>query len=426
MSKVLTREQILKISHKPLVIRSKVYGSLKLRGFLSLNDISDILKFVIKKLDDKEFTVAVLNAQIIVKDEAAINLESWDDKRLISVTRKLGEKVFANDLNGQKIKTYSDFKIVAEKHVEEFNKNTAKTMKGFYESINKTLKIQEQMANIVGAVTKNLVLDMQVVTSGITSMLANTIRTFDVARVVQATLIPSLPNLDVLFDFIEKSKRETDEILILLEESEYELAIDVLQDRYFRELLKIKISQRKAVVTKKLVQITASYEFNKDLEKLFEATCLGSRWHPLKQALLAHQSHQYYLSVPVFLAQAEGIFTDLLVLKKLAYKKEKMLYALANGFPKKNRSGKLLRLDTLGQKTTHAKGHFEEDKFIEITVDAIVGRFVKVRNGVFHGRINNYGTAANSTKALLLVFTLAGLFERDVNSSSDKSVVDEQ
>jgi len=102
MSKVLTREQILKISHKPLMIRSKVYGSLKLRGFLSLNDISDILKFVIKKLDDKEFTVAVLNAQIIVKDEAAINLESWDDKRLISVTRKLGEKAFANDLNGQK------------------------------------------------------------------------------------------------------------------------------------------------------------------------------------------------------------------------------------------------------------------------------------------------------------------------------------
>src|SRR5690606_31849882 len=107
--------------------------------------------------------------------------------------------------------------------------------------------------------------------------------------------------------------------------------------------------------------------------------------------------------------------------KKIAYKKDKNIYALTNGSPKKNRKGKLLRLDTLNQKINHAKGHFEEEKYIEITVDTIVGRFVKVRNGVFHGKVSNYGISTNSTKAILIVFTLANMLEREVNNPSGQS-----
>ena len=414
MSKILTRKEILKISRGPVVIRSKVYGTLKLRGYLSINDILNISKSVVKNLDDKEFTIAVLSAQMLAENENAISFVARNDKNIIFIARKWGEKVFSNDLDGQKIKTYSDFKNISSKHVDDFNKKMTASVKGLGESVAQTMKIQQQMAGLVGAATKKIAFDMQLATNGITSMLANTIKAFDVARVIQSALIPSLPNLDIFFDIIAKNTKETNQILSLLEDSEYELAVDILQERYSQELLKINVPQRKAIVTKKLVQITASYEFNKDLEKLFEDSHLRSRWPALKQALLAHQSRQYYLSIPVFLAQAEGMFTDLLVLKKIAYKKEKAIYALAGGFPKRNKRGKLVRLDTLNQKTIHAKGHFEEDKFIEITVDAIVSRFVEVRNGVFHGKINNYGTAANSTKALLLVFTLAGLLERDI------------
>ncbi len=442
MSKVLTREEILNFSQKPLVIRSKVYGDIKLKGFLSLNDIFSILEFVENKLEDKEFTIAVLNAQLLERENKKIDLSSWDDKTLMSVARKFGKKVFANDLNGQEINNYSNFKTIASKHVDDFNKRISIPIRNMGASAAHALKMHQQTVNTMAALANKIVHESQITNtikniekialraSDFQKSIENTIvstaskiaRDMQIANTVFANNIRSFNNIQIaginlspLFTLIEKNKEDTNEILSLMEELEYELAIDILKDKFSRDLLKIKVSRRKSVVTKKLVQITTSFDFVKRLEILFEIPDLKSRWPSLKQALLAHQTHQYYLSIPVFLAHAEGVFTELLVLRNLAYKERKSVYAMENGSPKTSKkNGKLLKLDTLNQKTTHAKGHFEEYKFIEVTVDAIVSRFVNVRNGIFHGRIHNYGTAANSTKVLLLVFTLAGLLERDL------------
>ena len=97
----------------------------------------------------------------------------------------------------------------------------------------------------------------------------------------------------------------------------------------------------------------------------------------------------------------------MLVQRKLAYKKRSNIYALnPDGSTKVNKKNERIKLDTLSQKTRHAKGKFEE-LFISATVDEIIEGIIPKRNSILHGKNIRYASAKLSTQTVLLLHYLA-------------------
>ncbi|NOT05244.1 MAG: hypothetical protein HOP27_11655 [Anaerolineales bacterium] len=399
-----------KESHKPIVFRSKRYGTVKLQSFIRWGDSKFFLTYQRESnLDSREFTLQIINRFVLQPSNE--DFSTWNDRSLLLLVRKWADKALKDDIS-EEIKSFDDFRKTVFKHIDNTNESIKESLRGISEI---TTNQAKAISNILSPLTTQVISSLS---SQISSIVAGAVSALSSATIIQSSLIPKLPDLKNIFAFVEQATRETNEFLNLLEKSEYEHAAVILEDRFTKELLKVRPDRQQAVITKKLMGITTDYEFANEMERLFSISQLRGRWTAMKQALLAHQTHQYFVSIPVFLAQAEGIFTELLVMRNLAYKEKNKVFALKDGSPKKNIKEKIIGLNTLNEKVVHAKGHFDDEKIIRITVDTLVGRFTSKRNDILHGRINNYGNAKTSTQTLLLVFTLAGVLESDLNDTN--------
>lgn len=117
----------------------------------------------------------------------------------------------------------------------------------------------------------------------------------------------------------------------------------------------------------------------------------SERSKPLEAAFRAHRSKEYYLSIPVFFAQADGISKDLsqfqFFLNNKQFSPQVSSWAEAN--PKIWIHVALCA--ALKQKGAFQK-HFTEPNKIGFT-----------RHSILHGESNDYGTEINSLKAISLV-----------------------
>lgn len=123
------------------------------------------------------------------------------------------------------------------------------------------------------------------------------------------------------------------------------------------------------------------------------------RMGPLSSAVRAHLGGEYYCSVPVFLAQTEGLLCDLLG---------------TNGAH--HLTGKM-RKKVRGSLETGVEGGIEErvgqalrEYYLErvmgsVQPDSVPEEFLR-RNLILHGADNTYGTEAMSWKAILLFDTI--------------------
>jgi hypothetical protein len=116
-----------------------------------------------------------------------------------------------------------------------------------------------------------------------------------------------------------------------------------------------------------------------------------NRLKPLEAAFRAHDSKEFYLSIPVFFAQADGISKDLsqfqFFLNNRDFSPKVSSWAEAN--PKIWIHIALCA--ALKEKGAFQKHHLQSNK-IDIT-----------RHSVLHGESNDYGTEINSLKAISLV-----------------------
>jgi len=448
----------MKESQGKVLYRSKQYGTIKFRQLL-MKDILVLADLVEKGLPAKEFSIHFLKNQI---EESTISIDEfakWDEKVLLQLAKKYSPRLISGEQ--YQIKTFEDFQKAAVSKLQKFKNVTVVsqrvTIPGLESAISGYLsaaRVHEQIGGmasvILGAMNSqawlNSIVEQQNrlysamasrLLDSVYETMSNSISTLAIqaagqavnvansfsARILESfasynnfenfrsALFPSFPDLSSFFDGLERYQQEFDEkfdqLLKELDASDFELAILVLEEEFAFKVARSKPTARKGIITKKLTTVTSAPEFIHELEVSFACEILQKRWPIVRQGLLAHQSRQYILSIPVLLSQVEGIFTDLLVQRKLAYKKRSNIYALnPDGSTKVNKKNERIKLDTLSQKTRHAKGKFEE-LFISATVDEIIEGIIPKRNSILHGKNIRYASAKLSTQTVLLLHYLA-------------------
>jgi hypothetical protein len=197
--------------------------------------------------------------------------------------------------------------------------------------------------------------------------------------------------------------QEIEHIDPLIEASGYgflnldELSISFLYD--LAQANRVHPKSQKANITKKLWSLTCSEEFKTELHTNFHASSvLKRRWKVIEAALEAHQTHQYFLSVPPLIAQVEGTYTDLLVLKEMAFRKGRDVFTIQKGM----RGKKVIGLNNLIERTD-----LKNDPAFVKVADFLLKKLVPQRNAILHGRVTTYNKAQLSIQLLLALFVLS-------------------
>ena len=411
--KTLTLKDFRK-SQKPLLYRSKRYGSVRIRPFVSLNDLAELSKFTKDtQITSREFTEKVL--MLVVEESGDKNFSAWDDKTLIAVARKWVRAAMPKDIGDGEIRTFDDFQSIVLAHVNkswaEIQKSTSVVLKNIENTTKPMMAALSRqldvMANIQPTIEimrhqLSLITNMRPMMTTITEAIQTISKLSDFA----SSLIPKLPDFSNFFISVRRSVEEANEIREILSLSEYELAPLLLDTS---ELKGLKGKPIKQIVTRKLVAVTLSDDFSDEIERLFNIPALRKRRLAIKQAMVAHRTRQYFLSVPVFLSQAEGVFTELLVIRDLAER-------VKGGVVGKKDRNKLISLQ---KKVNLAKGRFEPG-LEKTAVDVVLDRMVNKRNEILHGgNASRYGTSRMSTETLLLLYALSSFLESDLDSQED-------
>jgi hypothetical protein len=127
----------------------------------------------------------------------------------------------------------------------------------------------------------------------------------------------------------------------------------------------------------------------------------------MRDALRAHSERRYALSVPVFIAQAEGMLTDFLVQAGLVRRVGARVFAAdpASGDFKRGRDGKRIQLVGWDPKLQSAR--LTADAIMEDLATDLVSVFVPQRNAILHGHALNYAEHRRSAYALLVAAATA-------------------
>ena len=381
---------------KVLVFRSQKYGVIRLRKFLSTNDFIVLIGHLKNnEIDLKEFTIKVLNDVVLVTPEE--NLQNWEDSALISIARKWAKRAIPEDIDERGIKNFEDFKIAVSKHINRMLKMTGETVKLIGESMNG-----------IGVVLASQIADMR---SQISFLFNEITRAFTGTKLIQGILDQAISDFQKSLLSILESAENADNLRKILESSGYELAPLIIHSH---DLLDLKDKNFEPTITNRIFNLTKNDDLIVEVESAFVSPQLKKRVPALKQALIAHQSRQFYLSTPVFIAQTDGIFTDWLILLKLVRRQKGIVVAC-----EKEKTDKMKKLISLGARVEHAKENLDTDGLLKIAIDNVLTRSIGKRNSVLHGESSNYGTAKNSTQALLMVLFFADVLESAIKNKKE-------
>lgn len=130
----------------------------------------------------------------------------------------------------------------------------------------------------------------------------------------------------------------------------------------------------------------------------------------LKDGLEAHSNRKYTLSVPVFLAQADGMFSD--IFKGNLFVREKNIdKKIGKKFNKQDQNNFFITLGLFSIQKIISENSLNESYG---NIDRIENRYVSKslnRHTVLHGKSVDYDTHINSLKAISLVSMLAYISE---------------
>lgn len=167
-------------------------------------------------------------------------------------------------------------------------------------------------------------------------------------------------------------------------------------------------SEHNGIVDQKMIEL-----LNIHFEELFEEIVLNypHRLNPLEAAFKAHNNENYFLSIPVFLAQSDGICEEITGKKLFGGKQKKgSKEHKPNTFDWVNslqNDGKVL--DAFLEPLRHKEGlnkHISKVDNIGFT-----------RHSVLHGENNTYGTEINSYKAMSMLFYVSHLVQSIIDKT---------
>lgn len=231
---------------------------------------------------------------------------------------------------------------------------------------------------------------------------------------IQAIINDTIPKLDFgdLFSALPdltKLIREWERLENELEQTGYgfTLHLNVWTLGSLRDSASINPKVRDAALTNKLLAVTRGQKFEDVMKQTFkESSVLKRRLLIIERAFSAHRERNYTMSIPVLLAQLEGVVTDILILKRMVAPKGKKLYIRnSDGKIKLDSKNKPVQIHGLGQIVQHA--NVKDQEVLNAVVTVLTNQLVGDRNAILHGRRISYGTAKLSTQVLLLISVIA-------------------
>jgi hypothetical protein len=407
--------------YRPALIEIEIeeYGTILLRSSLITRSISEIGNP--NDWSPRELTVKLLSDMIYSPSLDIDEVRSWDDSLVEKIARTwLAEKSGEKWALPEGVPFFEAMQRGYEEYIEGFYHDIQATISKAYapvfQSINEV--IQPQLANFGLQINQSI----QAIQNSINLMAESVLGNFqaNLNRIVDSVRI-EIPKIQVggffenLPDFTELAKR--------LES--YGRAADVLNEGGYSFLLRywtladigqfvgmdqVDVRVRNAAVTNKLLGMTRQNDFIEALETYFESSSvLRRRWRIIQQALIAHQSRNYILSIPTFLAQVEGIFTDALIVKGMVIRANGHLYINdGTGNPKLDKKGKPIQLHGLGQKVQNSD--LQSEYILQGLAEFFVSYLVPERNEIMHGSYLSYDKAKLSLQLILNIFLLAAEF----------------
>lgn len=439
---------------RAIIIRSRRYGCIQLRP-ITINDHLFLTKLLATKLSAREFTVQVIHHQLITPELEIETVGNWGNRLLARVARTWvkHERVLNTDLP-EGVGAFEGFQQVINTYVSERNREMAEKLEPIIDPLmdgirylsqnrdmilsKETLKrIDERMQNIIHSPLLLAAQKLhQTVLPPVPSYLENIQTTIvapyeswmkeieksiqqlaKTAQVVEQSLqrivgfaqvnvqklFSELPDLNTIQQHLEI----LDKAGVAFEKSGYGFTDHLWSVRFVVELAYVSPKVQQAVITNKILAQTRSNEFEAALrDRMQNSTLLQRRWRIVALALEAHRNRQYLLSIPPLLAQVEGIFTDMLILKGMAIARNGKLYARgADGKEKRDKNQKPIPLTGLSQKAAHSR--FQNHDVVQRIVDLFMKYLTENRNAILHGQQTTYGRAKLSTQTLLVLHILA-------------------
>ncbi len=432
------------VSSKPIRIRSHRHGTIKLRR-LSVGTSGFLYTLVDLNLPAREFAVQLIHRYLISPELDLETIRAWPDRLLLRV--ELG---WVQELSSIKDSLPDDkptFDMLQRILVEYIAEQTQKlrdairvnlghwiapsnvllsSIQSTMQNINQAL-IQSTMQNINQALADSVQSSMhsliqqasQAFEESTSKLFQSAIDSFSESiRIVSQgiittgldqlnnlrPLLPTLSDLSAFAQLLEESRIVGEEF----EASGYRFTAHLWDMAFVDSLIRVSPKVRKAALTNKVLAITRSQEFEQNLQELcVSLPLLRRRWKIVKLALEYHQRREYLASVPLLLAQVEGLFTDAMILYRMAAPKGRKLYA--RGSDDKlilNAKMKPIEVMTLRAKVDYAP-KFKSHAVLKNVIDLFLDQLIAERNNILHGRRTAYGTAKLSNQLLLLIYVLA-------------------
>lgn len=230
-----------------------------------------------------------------------------------------------------------------------------------------------------------------------------------------------LPDLNLVTQAIERIREAEGEDA--LEANDFGFASYLVPREFLIGLASIALPARGLDITSHLTSLTTEASFREELrEKMSQSDTLARRWPIVDRALKAHCEDDYFLSIPALLPQVEGAMADALTLKGTVIVVEGKLYwkdpdtGNAKVSKKGRRKGEPIQIT--GGKQLLQNQPLREHPILQGVADVLAANVLKDKNDkkdkmfddrnlILHGNSVDYNKAELSTRALLVLLTVA-------------------
>jgi hypothetical protein len=405
----------------------------KLRD-LTLRDIETIQLLDNGDLNAREFCVAVLDNQLVNEAGYNANLRGALDAQILEIGFQWVNEIGSEALSSSDERSFETLAADIRQLVQGIQKNIGEIVKSFATAgLAMASTIQASMIGLSSIsrwrgeqlrAVQSLADSVQNAAYAITAATANLAKGFvDVAGHLAQSLHGSVPSLSSFLtnlpdvDELRKWARIAALARKRVGESDYGYIVHLL---YSRDLIGLAGDQSRSLephITNRLVSITRAQPFETTLQTIFEHNVfLKRRWPIVLRAVREHRRRNYLMSIPPLISQTEGVFTDLMELRKLVTVKSGKCYVKdAHGGIKKitRKDGSLVPETISGLVGKIQRSRYKSDPILASLVEKFLHEFCPERNSILHGSKTSYGNAKLSTRLLLSLLVLARIISSD-------------
>ena len=412
----LTPEHILNSKVPPIVVELEGWGSVDLRG-ATLRDSTFLAELLQREDDPRTCAEAVVRHQWVGGDPGSETLAHITDEHLTSLVATWAAKGLSldpkklTDLPSVRAAIQAD----VERQKEELQAVLAQMKVPDFGAIRlpkvPVMDLSSSVFAGIGTIGESIQRLSDLIQPHLDTVAKQISHQLRLIAEVRASFVPP-PELTRIFNSLPSPERWREifeglrEGKSTLDELGYGFTVDKWEVSFIRQIGRGDYGRRE--LHDAFREHTRTPAFSEQLCEVFSRTPrLHRRWRIVGPALNAHSRREYALSIPVLLAQLEGIVTDLLILRGQAAFRGKDLLAKEAGRLKRQARDptKPVVLPGLDAKLRHSGYKSMEE--VRDGAEFMLNRLIRPRNAILHGSRTSYMSAKLSVQLLLLIWIYA-------------------